>query len=947
MKSIPAVVLALLLLPLDPSAPLHEPVPSTLAVPVAPVGQPTAFDTVMVRVPSSTTDTRSNLRPRWPEGWPSLDLSPALVGPGSADEVQAMGVGELDLVLKGTGADPAADRQVAVEADPAEVGGRRTGTLSGTVVDTNGEPLSGVRVTLAGAEGEPEDARTGDAVTFRLADGTEGVDVTLIDRGEPRRLGTTGEGGVTRVPAEEVEDGTALIAYAVDCGEDKQIVLVRPEDEEAFLDAYGDCAGRRVERFAWYAGDVLVDVRGLARWIPYPPEAPQISDEPDQVMGDEGEAAGEEPDEQGVEESGADDEDIDGRDETEEPVIHGDAVTFGAYLPDKQGSPFLAPRFDLPGTHTFAVTIRGASWIKPAQEKVEISGDGLVGGGLDNIVDFKIDTSDLAPGHHSGTLILTCEGCETPHVIEIPISIDVVFPTTFGSHPADQKFGGLDKQGQPRPIRDLLGHVIDEIEGSSFGQHPNGPAIIGTLRDWIDDIIILPSVDSPTAEGMPKAPGPSPGKTDDGDQIRPGEGQYQYIPLYVDLGYWHSSLPRFQYWSSEEFYLGVDLSTQGIEEARKNPDDYYVFTLDGQMGVVRKDDLAHTLPHEGLHAHHAGAYNIPDEGASNQEERDGFRAGNMAAEALGLPAQTDKPSYGGSNPDYEPLFPPEEPPSSEPSSQASIDPVTSPGALGGPSGRGGGASEIEVVIRSTGGSTGAVLELYAVNHGEEPVRIRTDGLVLERLNQDELTPETRARLNAIIEAASSGKPVPSPSVPGSPRGGGGGGGSGEPNDRAHGPNPGAGTWSAASRRSLPGMPREAEVVTVVLDGYCLEFAKDVPLEGMLFRIADREAQQEAARFREIIGASRRLQELGKLHPDGDPESYFHSTRQWAAWADELELDRDGFEEAFVKHARRNFDAAGRPWSGEVEEQVRALVPNRWADLTAVLDEAERSIRRPR
>ncbi|MEN8377020.1 MAG: hypothetical protein ABFS34_16470 [Gemmatimonadota bacterium] len=216
------------------------------------------------------------------------------------------------------------------------------------------------------------------------------------------------------------------------------------------------------------------------------------------------------------------------------------------------------------------------------------------------------------------------------------------------------------------------------------------------------------------------------------------------------------------------------------------------------------------------------------------------------------------------------------------------------------------------MIRSTGGSTGPVLTAHFVNNSGGAARILTGALSLEPLDRDDLTPEQQVRLDDIVAAASSGKPVPAP----------------QGRDF-----PGGGTdWGP-----------DADVVTVVLDGYCLEFAKDVPEEGALFRLVDREAQQEAARFREIVSASRRLQDEGELHPDGDPEAYFHSTRQWAAWTDELGLDRDGFEEAFVEHAKKNFDAAGRRWTASIEEQVRDLVPNRWADVTAVLDEADRSL----
>ena len=129
MKSIPAMVLALLLLPLHPS-PAARPAPDAAtgsprvsSAPATPSGSLAASDRVAVGIPSAETAPIRERRPRWPEGWPSLDVSLAPVGPRSAAGVQTMGVGELDLVLDGTGGGPAGDQQVTVEADFAEVAG--------------------------------------------------------------------------------------------------------------------------------------------------------------------------------------------------------------------------------------------------------------------------------------------------------------------------------------------------------------------------------------------------------------------------------------------------------------------------------------------------------------------------------------------------------------------------------------------------------------------------------------------------------------------------------------------------------------------------------------------------------------------------------------------------------------------------------------------------------
>ena len=241
-----------------------------------------------------------------------------------------------------------------------------------------------------------------------------------------------------------------------------------------------------------------------------------------------------------------------------------------------------------------------------------------------------------------------------------------------------------------------------------------------------------------------------------------------------------------------------------------------------------------------------------------------------------------------------------------------VDPVAEPTALGGPSGRGG-SERVEVLIQSLGGSTGRALRVFVANHGEEPVRIQGSGLALEPVELDE---KTRVRAEEILEAASAGKPLPPPE-----------------DDRSAlaGPRLGAGPMR------LPASWRGANVVSVVLDGYCLELAGGVPTEGVFFRIADPEAQAANEPVRAILAASRALRDQGALNPDGDPEAYFHSTRQWAIWVLENGFDRAGFDRAFVEHVRKNFEAADREWTVEAEELLREFIPNRWNDVVAVLD----------
>jgi hypothetical protein len=131
-------------------------------------------------------------------------------------------------------------------------------------------------------------------------------------------------------------------------------------------------------------------------------------------------------------------------------------------------------------------------------------------------------------------------------------------------------------------------------------------------------------------------------------------------------------------------------------------------------------------------------------------------------------------------------------------------------------------------------------------------------------------------------------------------------------------------------------------VTAKLDAYCLDFLRQPPRMGTVFRISDQAIQQQFASVGKVLAAGRRLHEGGLLHPDGDPEEYFHSIRQWSVWASLEDLDAERFADAFIEHTRKNFETAGEPWSDEVEAMVRQVAPNRWDDISRVLDEAGES-----
>jgi hypothetical protein len=125
------------------------------------------------------------------------------------------------------------------------------------------------------------------------------------------------------------------------------------------------------------------------------------------------------------------------------------------------------------------------------------------------------------------------------------------------------------------------------------------------------------------------------------------------------------------------------------------------------------------------------------------------------------------------------------------------------------------------------------------------------------------------------------------------------------------------------------------------DAYCLDIDREPPAEGTFLRIAAPRVQALYDRHRRVLDAAARLRDAGRLVPDGDPESYFHSIRQWSIWTLTESLDEARFGEAFVAQARKNFEAADQAWSGEIEQAVRQLVPGRWRDVLQVLETAAR------
>jgi hypothetical protein len=196
------------------------------------------------------------------------------------------------------------------------------------------------------------------------------------------------------------------------------------------------------------------------------------------------------------------------------------------------------------------------------------------------------------------------------------------------------------------------------------------------------------------------------------------------------------------------------------------------------------------------------------------------------------------------------------------------------------------AAPVTIVFRSLGRSSGDAMEMTVYNQGPQPVRLTGDGLVLEPVAN-----VTRQQLE----------------------------------------------------REMAQLTRAGRA-TATLKGYCLEFQKQPPTDGIVFRLASDALQKRYAQVTPIFEASRRLRAANRLAvPAGDPSSaadFFDAVRQWAIWTRQERFDERSYTRAFVQHARRNVEARGTAWTDRYEKAFTALAPGRWQAIQTVLREAD-------
>ncbi|MGD8330002.1 MAG: hypothetical protein PVJ49_11255 [Acidobacteriota bacterium] len=129
-------------------------------------------------------------------------------------------------------------------------------------------------------------------------------------------------------------------------------------------------------------------------------------------------------------------------------------------------------------------------------------------------------------------------------------------------------------------------------------------------------------------------------------------------------------------------------------------------------------------------------------------------------------------------------------------------------------------------------------------------------------------------------------------------------------------------------------------VTTQLDAYCLEFLRLPPVADQMFQLAPKGLQEQFAPVRKVLDAAQQLNDLGLLPPDSDPTAYFQSITQWSVWAHQEGFDEEAFTDNFIEHTRKQVEAAGNQWTSQFDEVLRGVAPERWENITRILEAAE-------
>jgi hypothetical protein len=131
----------------------------------------------------------------------------------------------------------------------------------------------------------------------------------------------------------------------------------------------------------------------------------------------------------------------------------------------------------------------------------------------------------------------------------------------------------------------------------------------------------------------------------------------------------------------------------------------------------------------------------------------------------------------------------------------------------------------------------------------------------------------------------------------------------------------------------------ADTMVRNLPGFSVDPSKTPPPAGTMYRVADARQQDRLKPLRQLVRAADNLAAARGLHPDSDPAEYLNFVKQYAIWTALERWDLRTFGEQFTARTKKRLETLKRPWTRDVEGQIRGLVPGRWADVQAVVNEA--------
>ncbi len=131
-----------------------------------------------------------------------------------------------------------------------------------------------------------------------------------------------------------------------------------------------------------------------------------------------------------------------------------------------------------------------------------------------------------------------------------------------------------------------------------------------------------------------------------------------------------------------------------------------------------------------------------------------------------------------------------------------------------------------------------------------------------------------------------------------------------------------------------------QTVLGTISAYSAEFSKDPPPAGTLYRVADAQRQERLKAMRYLLRAADGLAAARRLHPDAAPAEYLEFVKQWSIWTRLENWDLKEFGDELIARAKKDVERARQPWTRDVEQRIRALVPGRWGDVQTVMTTAE-------